>query len=87
MKTIEATVVVPEDRQVTLRLPEDVLPGEHHIVLLIDEGVASDEDGEAMPTRWEGGLLVYDGELTSSPAGAIDELREERLGQIFFKKP
>ncbi len=87
MKTIEATVVVPEDRQVTLRLPEDVPLGEHHVVLLIDEAVAADEDGEATPTRLEAGLLVYDGEILSSPEAAIKELREERLGQFFPKKP
>jgi len=86
MKTIEATVLVPADRQLTLRLPEDVSPGEHHIVLLIDE-LPQPEDGEATPTRWEGGLLVYGGEVMAPAQAAIDEFREERLGHFFRKAP
>ena len=87
MKTIEATVLVPENRQVTLRLPEDVPPGEHHFVLLIDEPLSAEGDGEATPTRCEKGLLVYDGELVSPAGAAIDEFREERLKKFFPKAP
>ncbi len=37
MKTLEMTVVVGPDRTVTLRLPPDIMPGEHQIVVVIDD--------------------------------------------------
>jgi hypothetical protein len=37
MKTIETTAVVGEDRKLTLQLPPHVIPGEHRIVLVIDD--------------------------------------------------
>lgn len=37
MKTIETTVLVTPDGTVTLQLPEDIPPGEHRIVVVIDE--------------------------------------------------
>jgi hypothetical protein len=78
--------LVSDDRQVTLRLPEDVPPGEHHVVLLISES-PPETDGEATPTRRERELLVYDGELALPLRSAISELREERLQKFFPKAP
>ena len=37
MKTIETTAVIGDDRKLSLQLPEDVPPGEHRIVVLIEE--------------------------------------------------
>lgn len=37
MKKIEVTAVISDDRRLSLQLPSEVPPGEHRIVLLIDE--------------------------------------------------
>lgn len=37
MKTIQTMVRVGEDRKLTVQLPEDVPPGEHAVVVVIDE--------------------------------------------------
>ena len=37
MKTIETTVTVTADGKITVKLPPDIPPGEHQIVLIIDE--------------------------------------------------
>lgn len=37
MKTIETTAVVGNDRQMTVQLPDDVSPGTHRVVVVIDE--------------------------------------------------
>jgi hypothetical protein len=39
IKTVEALVTVTPDGKVTLQLPPDVAPGEHHVTLLIQENV------------------------------------------------
>lgn len=38
MKTIETMVTVDESGQFTIQVPDDVMPGRHHVVLVIDEG-------------------------------------------------
>jgi len=42
VKTIETTVIVTADGKVTLQLPPDIPPGEHKIVLVIDEQSVAD---------------------------------------------
>lgn len=37
MKTIEANTQISKDRILVLQLPLSILPGEHHIVVMIDE--------------------------------------------------
>lgn len=37
MKTMECSVMVDESRKATLQFPPDVPPGEHQLVVLIDE--------------------------------------------------
>ena len=37
MKIIDTTILVTPDGTVTLQLPEDISPGEHRIVVVIDE--------------------------------------------------
>ena len=37
MRTIEATATIRPDRTLTVQVPPDIAPGEHHIVVIIDE--------------------------------------------------
>jgi hypothetical protein len=37
MRTIEATVTIRPDRTLTVQVPPDIAPGDHHIVVIIDE--------------------------------------------------
>lgn len=41
MRTIETTVIVSADGTLTLQLPVDIPPGQHRVVLVIDERVDS----------------------------------------------
>lgn len=43
MKTIETTVTVTEDGKLIMQLPPDIPPGEHQIVLVIDEKPAPEK--------------------------------------------
>ena len=42
MKTITATAIVTPDGKITLQLPPDIPPGEHQVVLVIDEQPVSE---------------------------------------------
>ncbi len=37
MKAIETTAVIGNDRKLSVQLPPDVTPGQHHVVLVIEE--------------------------------------------------
>ena len=37
MRTIETTAIVTNDGKITVHLPADIPPGEHHVVMVIDE--------------------------------------------------
>ncbi|MBW4695136.1 MAG: hypothetical protein KME27_25580 [Lyngbya sp. HA4199-MV5] len=37
MRTIETTATITADGQLTLQVPPDLLPGQHRVVLVIDE--------------------------------------------------
>jgi hypothetical protein len=37
MRTIQTTIVVDEDHRATIPLPEDITPGTHEVVLVIQE--------------------------------------------------
>jgi hypothetical protein len=37
MRTIETTATVSDDRVLTVKVPSDVPPGEHKVVVVIDE--------------------------------------------------
>ncbi len=85
MRTIETTTVISQDRKLLLQLPADVEPGEHRVVVLRDEPEkisTAPEDVKAAPTRREGHVLVYNGEIVGPIETAIDDLREERARQI-----
>jgi len=49
MKTIEINAVVGPDRKLVVQLPSTIPPGEHHVVVVIDEGIS----GEVKPTTWD----------------------------------
>lgn len=37
MKTIETKAVVTEDKRLTVQVPEHIVSGEYHVVVIIDE--------------------------------------------------
>ena len=37
MKTIECNVLVHEDRKAVVQLPSDITPGQHRLVVVVDE--------------------------------------------------
>jgi len=85
MRTIETTTVIAQDRKLVVQLPSDVSPGEHRVFLMIgDPEPVREEAGEEeqTPTRWEGNVLVYDGEAVGPIENAVQELREERLQHL-----
>lgn len=43
MKTITTMATVTPDGKVTLQLPPDIVPGEHQIVLVIDENIKTEK--------------------------------------------
>lgn len=43
MKTIETTATVTSDGKITLQLPLDIPPGEHQVMVIIDEKLSEKE--------------------------------------------
>jgi hypothetical protein len=87
MRTIEARTTITDDRRLVLQLPQDVVPGEHDVVVLIDVRAPGEESAAETPLRWEDGLLVYGGETVGRIEDAIDDLREERMRHILAGHP
>ena len=50
MRTIQTTVVVDAEHRATLQLPADITPGEHSVVVVIEEAAGS----LATPGPWAG---------------------------------
>lgn len=65
MKTIETTVTVTADGKLTVQLPPDVPPGEHQIVLVIDEKLLP----EKSVTKENRPLLKF----SAYPVGLVSE--------------
>lgn len=82
MKTIETTAKVGSDRRLVLQLPDDVLPGEHRVVLLIDPAEGQESEPAEQPLIRKGSVLVHTGELTGDPDRVLHELREERMRKL-----
>ena len=85
MTRVETQAVVGEDRTltVTVRVPEDVTPGEHRLILLVDGPVATETTAPAETTpreyfRREGSVLVFTGKLEEDPEEVLRRLRRER---------
>ncbi len=47
MKTIECNVLVDEDRKTVVQLPAEISPGQHRLVVVIDEP-AQQPDGDPL---------------------------------------
>ena len=43
MRTIETTVTVTEDGKITIQIPSDIEPGEHKVVVIIEEQLVKRE--------------------------------------------
>lgn len=94
MKTIETTAEIDPDRRLVIDLPIDVPAGRRHVVLVIGELQESESidsetgagaEPQVPPLRWDGTLLVYDGELVGPCEDVLDEVREERIRGFFPK--
>ncbi len=84
MKKIETTTVIGEDRQLILCLPEDVLPGEHRIGVIIDEPLVSPSKptSNIPATQLKGNVLVYNGAISKECDDLVEVVRAERLQEL-----
>lgn len=82
MRTIEAQVVISDDRQLIMQLPTDIAPGDHRVLLMIDELENSVTESATMPMRWEGNVLVFDGTIDGPCEHFVDLVREQRIGHF-----
>jgi len=69
MKKLDLTINVPKERVITVKLPEDITPGEHHVVLVIDQ---------ASPHDTEAGSFSLEGLWTGAPDITPDDITEAR---------
>lgn len=69
MRTIRIKAKVGKDRKLTVSLPEDIAPGEHSIVMVIEDGVQAKD---AAPT------LFF-----PSHAGVVDPKKTYRREDIY----
>lgn len=85
-RRIETTAAVDENRRITLQLPSDVEPGEHRVIVLLEEPDVPEDEPTEQPLVRKGNVLVYAGTLLDDPGQVLKRLREERLqrasGQI-----
>lgn len=62
MRTLECQVVVDEARRASLQFPPDIAPGEHHVVIVVEEapGKAPSNPLKGLPTvraaKWLAGV-------------------------------
>lgn len=50
---IEATITVTPDGKTTIQLPPNIAPGEHKLVLVIDEQLSEEQPVENRDTSWD----------------------------------
>jgi hypothetical protein len=48
MKSIQTQAIVTDDRKVTLQLPEEIAPGLHTLIVVIDDRVAHTASGMSL---------------------------------------
>ena len=90
MTSLTVTTHISDDRKVTLQLPPTVTPGKHQIRVEIDPIVSDDDttDDVETPLRWEGGVLVYAGEVPpGNVCDWIEQAREERIQDMLRGGP
>lgn len=90
MRMIQLKATVAEDRKLLLQLPQDIEPGEHELVVVIDPGepaasVVEETDSGNLPVRREGNVLVYDGTAEGPEEDILEQVREERI-ERFLKQ-
>ena len=78
MKTIEMTIQVPSERIVTLKLPDDVLPGTHRVLVVIEE--SSTAPSHTQPLFNPEGMWA--GQNTDISPQDIAEARREMWGKF-----
>ena len=68
MKTINVIVNVPEERVITVKLPQEVSPGEHRIVMVIDEAASlpSRQNVFKLEGLWAGGKDVSSEDISEA---------------------
>lgn len=74
MKTIDMVVDVPEGRVVALKFPDDVAPGEHRVLVVIDE-----QPADQQPPRFDPEGLWADKGIDISP----EDILEARRGKLW----
>ena len=70
------------DGQVDLLEPAPPHVDGRVIVTFLSDSAGEDRDDVQTPMRRDGGLLVYDGELTGSVEATIEAVREDRMRQF-----
>ncbi|REJ80306.1 MAG: hypothetical protein DWQ34_14995 [Planctomycetota bacterium] len=81
----------------TARLPDEVTPGEHRVIVLIDgehEKIETatdkpqladvDEASSEDCLEWKEGLLVYTGKLECDPMQVLRQIREAREHRLVY---
>jgi len=66
---MDLIINVPEDRVITVKLPEDVSIGEHHVVMVIDQ------DGAQSPDQ---PLFSFDGLWAGTPDVSTNDIANAR---------
>jgi|CXWL01.1.fsa_nt_gi hypothetical protein len=71
MYAVTLQCVVPEERTLTVRLPDSIQPGAHEVMLIIDEAVARPTLAVA-----QGGLMQFSG--TAPSLAGVDGLAAQQ---------
>lgn len=88
MKRIETVGLVTEDHQLSACLPADVPPGEHRMVIVLEQTDADSEQSVSAesavepPLRWHANILVYDGTLDADFSNTLHDIRQERIDSL-----
>jgi hypothetical protein len=77
---IEATVTIAEDRQLILQLPDSIHPGEHRVIVTLDEPESEME--RISMICGENDILIFNGAVEGSFENFLNHVREERLRQF-----
>lgn len=83
MKTIETTVTVTSEQQITITLPSDIAPGKHRIVLVIDETPLPPDVDTAKPSQKERKILEQELFLDDSEPSTQELMNLAQTGGAF----
>lgn len=89
MTRIETRAVVRDDHTVTVQLPNNIEPGEHPIVVLVDSSPrrAPDDDSPSNASKYfrqEGNLRVFTGKLLDDPINLVKRIYAEREHRFIY---